>query len=151
MASKTIPAGDFAPLTFTLEGTQFKVQRTSGELTLTIGTTATLSLPLNVADSFLQTLFGVSPSDLRLPAPPQWSSGSGFSLNGSPGSHFTVPLNVNAGVVELKTLELAYQLQGVGFQLTAGVSGDGGLGPLQFSFENIGVQLLLQAGGRPVF
>ena len=149
MASQTIPAGDFGPLTFTLEGTKFQVQRKSGELTITIGTAATLSLPLNEADSFLQTLFGVSPSDLRLPAPPQWSSTSGFSLAGSTGSHFTVPLNVNAGVVELKTLELAYQLQGVGFLINAGVTGDGGLGPLQFSFENVGVQLLLQAGGVP--
>jgi hypothetical protein len=65
------------------------------------------------------------------------------------GSHFTVPLNVNAGVVELKTLELAYQLQGAGFLLSAGVTGDGGLGPLQVSFENVGLQLLLEAAGGP--
>ena len=126
----------------------FRVQRKSGELTITIGTLATLSIPFNEADSFLQTLFGVSPSDLRLPAPPEWSSIAGFSLAGSTGSHFTVPLNVNAGVVELKTLELAYQLQGVGFQLTAGITGDGGLGPLQFSFENVGIELLLEAAGH---
>lgn len=149
MASQNIPAGDFPPLTFTLEGTKFQVQRKSGELTITVGTLATLSLPFNEADSFLQTLFGVSPSDLRLPAPPQWSSLSGFSLAGSTGSHFTIPLNVNAGIVELKTLELAYQLQGVGFLLEAGVTGDGGLGPLEFSFENVGVQLLLEAAGAP--
>ena len=149
MAAQNIPAGDFGPLTFTLEGTKFQVQRKSGELTITVGTLATLSLPFNEADGFLQTLFGISPSDLRLPAPPQWSSLSGFSLAGSTGSHFTIPLNVNAGVVELKTLELAYQVQGVGFLLTAGVTGEGGLGPLQFSFENIGVQLQLQAAIAP--
>jgi len=72
MASQNLPAGDFGPLTFTLEGTNLQVQRKSGELTITIGTLATLSIPFNEADSFLQTLFGVSPSDLRLPAPPEW-------------------------------------------------------------------------------
>jgi hypothetical protein len=149
LASQNIPAGDFGPLTFTLEGTTFEAQRKSDELTITVGSSATLSLPLNEADGFLQTLLGVSPSDLHLPAPPKWSSVSGFSLAGLTGSHFTIPLNVNAGVVELKTLELAYQLQGAGFLLSAGVTGDGGLGPLQVSFENVGVQLLLEASGGP--
>ena len=85
MASQSIPAGDFGPLTFTLEGTTFQAQRKSGELTITIGTLDTLSLPLNEADGFLQTLLGVSPSDLRLPSPPKWSSVSGFSLDGIDG------------------------------------------------------------------
>ena len=143
MDSRNIPAGDFPPITFTLEGTQFEVQRKSGDLTITIGKSAALSLPLNEADGFLQTLLGVSPSDLRLPVPPQWSSVSGFSLSGLTGSHFTVPLNVNAGVVELKALELAYRVTGGGFLLNAGVTGDGSLGPLQVSFENVGVKLEL--------
>ena len=90
MASQNLPAGDFGPLTFTLEGTSFQVQRKSGELTITIGTLATLSIPFSEADGFLQTLFGVSPSDLRLPAPPEWSSISGFSLAGSTGFEVTV-------------------------------------------------------------
>lgn len=143
MDSRNIPAGDFPSITFTLEGTTFSVQRAGGELKITVGASSTLSLPLNEADGFLQTLLGVSPSDLRLPAPPQWSSVSGFSLSGLTGSHFTVPLNVNAGVVELKTLELAYQVTGGGFVLNAGVTGDGSLGPLQVSFENVGVKLEL--------
>jgi hypothetical protein len=147
--STTIVAGDFGPLSVTLEGTLYQLRRAAGELIIDFGFGRALSLPFQDADGFLQILFGASASSVRLPSIPHWSSATGLLLDGFSGTRFTLPMNTNVGLVTLRSLQLALDPQGAGFEMTAGVTGTGALGPLQLVFENIGIRIALQATGSP--
>jgi hypothetical protein len=149
LETTNIIAGDFGPVTVTLAGTRYQLQRISGELKIDLGSAGFLALPFQDADSFLQVLFGSSPGSVNLPEFPSWSSASGLVLSGSAGKHFVLPANTNIGLVTLRSLEFDFEPQGIGFQLLAGASGTGTLGPLQLTFQNVGLRVTLQSGSSP--
>ena len=96
------------------------------------------------ADGFLHRIFGNNPQSVDFTGMFGWSSKTGFHFTGSAGFTFTIALDLSVeGVLNFKTLTIALTASGSGAALTAGLTIEASIGPIDATVQDIGAKLAL--------
>ena len=119
----------------------------AGELELTAGANVTglaLVIEPSGTDSFLTSILGNKPLRIDMGVTLSWSSRAGLSFIVEGGFGITVFPNVKLGILRFDRVDLGVQVASgppPALRIEAATSFSGSLGPIDFSVDQLGVQL----------